>query len=73
MIPWGNKVDWFSFKDFDEIKEVLRNLDLKEPQQIDKKIDELQKLMRKKADDLDFEGATKIREQIKKLLQTKII
>ena len=56
-----------------EIKDVLRNLDFKEPQQIDKKIDELQKLMRKKADDLDFEGATKIREQIKKLLQTKII
>ena len=56
-----------------EIKNVLRNLDFKEPQQIDKKIDELQKLMRKKADDLDFEGATKIREQIKKLLQTKII
>lgn len=24
MIPWGNKVDWFSFKDFDEIKEVLK-------------------------------------------------
>jgi hypothetical protein len=29
--------------------------------------------MRKKADNLDFEGATKIREQIKKLLQNKII
>jgi len=24
MIPWGNKVDWFSFKDFDEIKEILK-------------------------------------------------
>ena len=24
MIPWGNKVDWFNFKDFDEIKEVLK-------------------------------------------------
>jgi UV DNA damage endonuclease len=24
MIPWGNKVDWFSFKDFDEIKETLK-------------------------------------------------
>ncbi len=23
MIPWGNKVDWFSFKDFSEIKDVL--------------------------------------------------
>ena len=23
MIPWGNKVDWFSFKDFNEIKDVL--------------------------------------------------
>jgi len=23
MIPWGNKVDWFNFKDFDEIKETL--------------------------------------------------
>jgi excinuclease ABC subunit B len=56
-----------------EIKNVLKNLDFKEPQQIDKKIEELQKLMRKKADNLDFEGATKIREQIKKLLQNKII
>jgi len=24
MIPWGNKIDWFSFKDFDEIKEILK-------------------------------------------------
>lgn len=24
IIPWGNKVDWFSFKDFDEIKEILK-------------------------------------------------
>ena len=23
MIPWGNKIDWFSFKDFSEIKDVL--------------------------------------------------
>jgi UV DNA damage endonuclease len=24
MIPWGNKVDWFNFKDFNEIKEILK-------------------------------------------------
>lgn len=24
MIPWGNKLDWFQFKDIDEIKEILK-------------------------------------------------
>jgi UV DNA damage endonuclease len=24
IIPWGNKLNWFDFKDFDEIKEILQ-------------------------------------------------
>lgn len=52
---------------------MVTNARIKDFTAIDKKINELQKIMKKKAQDLDFEGASQIRDEIKKLENIKLL
>jgi excinuclease ABC subunit B len=52
---------------------MVANARIKNFATIDKKINELQKIMKKKAQDLDFEGASQIRDEIKKLENIKLL